>query len=82
MATWRDEYLKALLERDEKETESYSRISEDFIDACKYTLDELFPLSSSSNSLSKIKTTTELTSGPKSPTFSIVPLLSQPKTLL
>jgi len=36
MASWREEYIKSLSDRDEREKASYERISDEFIDACKY----------------------------------------------
>jgi hypothetical protein len=35
MRSWREEYMNALDERDQRERAGYDRISEDFIDACK-----------------------------------------------
>ena len=36
MASWREEYVQALYDRNVREKASYERISDDFIDACKY----------------------------------------------
>jgi hypothetical protein len=35
MPSWREEYMRALDERDGREKASYERISEDLIDACE-----------------------------------------------
>jgi len=74
MGSWRDEYIKALSERDERERESYSRISEDFIDTCI--------LSPSISSYSLPQISTYILTTPKSPTCSTVPPLSKPRTQL
>lgn len=45
MACWREEYMKALGERDERERASYDRISVDFITSCMYFPRNLYHIS-------------------------------------
>lgn len=36
MASWREEYIQALNDRDQREKASYEHLSNDFIDTCKH----------------------------------------------
>lgn len=38
MVSWREEYMQALSERDEREKSTYQRITTDFIEACRYII--------------------------------------------
>lgn len=36
MASWRDEYIQALRDRDDREKATYQRIDEEYIEACDF----------------------------------------------